>query len=68
MAKKTSSPNIDNPFVLLQAILLGTIRLIGIIMGWLLVVASLSVKHWFFSLMIAAVVLITLLTFGVISL
>lgn len=64
--KPGKTPNINNPFVLIQAILLGTIRLLAIILGWILSVATLAVKYWVWSLLITALVFVLLYTFGVI--
>lgn len=63
--KPKSKPNINNPFVLIQVILIASIRLIGVVLGTILGILNLAVHKWVASLIIIAVVLITLYTLGV---
>jgi len=57
--------NINNPFVLLQFIVLATIRLIGIILGTILNILTVAVHKWVATLLIVAFVLVILYTMGV---
>jgi len=64
--KNKKQININNPFVLLQVILLTSIRLIGVIIGTILSLLSLAVHKWVATLLITAFVLVILYTLGVI--
>lgn len=65
---KKKLPNLNNPFVLIQVIILSLIRLVAILFGGLLTILTLAVQKWMTTLIILALVFITLFTFGVITL
>lgn len=68
MSKKSNKQikkSLNNPFVLLQVILLASIRLLAVILGTILSVLTLAVHKWVASLIILAIVFITLYTMGV---
>lgn len=65
---KKKLPNLNNPFVLIQVIILSLIRLVAILFGGLLAIVTLAVHKWMTTLIILALVFITLFTFGVIAL
>ena len=63
--KKKQKVNINNPFVLLQVMLISLVRLVGIIIGNLLALLMLAIHKWVASLLILAALFITLYTLGV---
>lgn len=64
---KKKLPNINNPFVLIQVILLMIVRLITVVLGGILGIVTLAIHKWLASLIILAAVFITLYSMGVLS-